>query len=252
MRSILGILVLFLSCQPCFSQELTRKTVHGKVVNDSIAIENGLVFNVNAKTGSVIDSKGYFSILAKVKDTLVFTSLGFKSKKVVLSKADITSSFYRIKLNAVANQLLAVVVYAKNGPHPEFSNTQKIVDTQYYDDKQSSPDNILMMPTGTGDPNNMDVIRVYNKIFKNLLKNNPEKRDLVSDVSFTTIAMQNVSYSFFTDKLKLKEDEVGLFLLFCENDPKSNAFTKINQQFEVMDFLITKNKEFKNIATFEK
>jgi len=252
MKSILGILVLFFSCQFCFSQVLTRKTMHGKVVNDSVAIENGLVFNLNAKTGAVIDTKGYFSVLAKVKDTLVFTSLGFKSKKIVLSEKDIASSFYRIKLNAVANQLLAVVVYAKNGPHPEFGNTQKIVDTQYYDDRQSSPDNILMMPSGTGDPNNLDVIRVYNKIFKNLFKNNPNKTDLVSDVSFTTIAMQSVSYSFFTDKLKLKEDEIGLFLLFCENDPKSKTFAQTNQEFEVMDFLITKNNEFKNIATFEK
>jgi hypothetical protein len=252
MKSIVGILILFLSCQLSFSQVLTRKTVHGKVVNDSIAVENGLVFNLNAKTGAVIDTKGYFSILAKVKDTLIFTSLGFKSKKVVLSQTDIASSFYRVKLNAVANQLLAVVVYAKHGPHPEFANSQKIVDMQYYDDRQSSPDNILMMPTGTGDPNNLDVIRVYHKIFKNLLKNNPEKQDLVSDVSFTTLAMQHVSYSFFTDKLKIKDDEVGLFLLFCENDPKSNTFSKNNQQFEIMDFLITKNNEFKNIATFEK
>jgi hypothetical protein len=252
MRRVIGVLVLFLSCQLCFSQVLTRKTVHGKVVNDSIAVESGLVFNVNAKTGAVIDSKGFFSILAKVNDSLVFTSLGFKSKKVVLSKSDIASSFYRVKLNAVANELLAVVVYATHGPHPEFANTQKIVDTQYFDDKQSSPDNILMMPTGTGDPNNMDVIRVYKKIFKNILRNNPEKVDLVADASFTTVAMQNVGYSFFTDNLKIKEDEVGLFLLFCENDPKSASFSKINQQFEVMDFLINKNKEYKKIASLEK
>jgi hypothetical protein len=231
---------------------LTRKTVHGKVVNDSIAVESGLVFNVNAKTGAVIDSKGFFSILAKVNDSLVFTSLGFKTKRVVLSKSDIASSFYRVKLNAVANELLAVVVYATHGPHPEFANTQKIVDTQYFDDKQSSPANILMMPTGTGDPNNMDVIRVYKKIFKNILRNNPEKVDLVADASFTTVAMQNVGYSFFTDNLKIKEDEVGLFLLFCENDPKSASFSKINQQFEVMDFLINKNTEYKKIASLEK
>jgi hypothetical protein len=252
MKNVLAILILFLSCQLCFSQVLTRKTIHGKVVNDSIAVESGLVFNLNAKTGALIDSKGFFSILAKVKDTLVFSSLGFKSKKVVLSEKDMASSFYRIKINAIANQLVAVVVYAKNGPHPEFANSQQIVDKQYFDDKQSSPDNILMMPTGTGDPNAMDCIRVYNKIFKNLFKNNPNKSDLVSDVSFTSVAMQSVSYSFFTDKLKLNEDQVSLFLLFCENDPKSKTIGKTNQEFEIMDFLITKNNEFKNIATFEK
>lgn len=253
MKKVLGILILFLGCQLCFGQVLTRKTVYGKVVNDSVAIENGLVFNVNAKTGVAIDNKGFFSILGKVKDTLVFSSLGFKTKKIVLSQADISSSFLRIKLNAVANQLLAVVVYAKNGPHPEFGNTQGIVDTQYYDDKQSSPDNILMIPTGTGDPNAMDCIRVYNMIFKNLFKNNPDKSDLVSDVGFTKVAMQNISYSFFTDKLKLKEDQVGLFLLFCENDPKSKTFVNTtSQEFEIMDFLYAKNSEFRNIATFEK
>lgn len=253
MKTVLGILVLFLGCQFCFGQVLTRKTMHGIVVNDSVAVENGLVFNLNSKTGAVIDEKGIFSILTKVKDTLVFTSLGFKSKKVVLSDADIAASFFRVKLNAVARELLTVVVYAKHGPHPEFGNTQKIVDTQYFDDKQSSPDNFLMMPTGTGDPNNMDVIRVYNMIFKNLFKSNPNKPDLISDVGFTKIAMQNISYSFFTDKLKLKEDQVGLFLLFCENDPKSKSFVNAtSQEFEIMDFLITKNSEFKNIATFEK
>ena len=253
MKTILGILILFLSCQPCFSQVLTRTTMHGNVVNDSVAVERGLVFNLNSKSGAVISNRGFFSILAKVSDTLVFSSLGFKSKKVVLSQGDINSSFFRIELDALANQLLAVVVYAKSGPHPEFGNTQKIVDTQYYDDNQSSADNIFMMPTGTGDPNAIDCIRVYNMIFKNLLKNNPNKADLVSDVGFTTVAMQNVNYSFFTDKLKLKDDQVGLFLMFCENDPKSKSFVNTtSQEFEIMDFLVTKNSEFKNIATFEK
>ena len=253
MKTLTGILILFLSCQLGFGQVLTRKPLQGMVVNDSVTIESGLVFNLNAKTGVLISSKGYFSVMAKVKDTLVFSSLGFKSKRIVISQTDLNSSFFRVKLDAVAKQLLSVVVYAKHGPHSDFGNTQKIVDTQYFDDNQNSPDNILMMPTGTGDPNAMDVIRVYNKIFKNLFKNNPEKADLVSDVGFTTVAMNRISYSFFTDQLKLKDDQVGLFLMFCENDPKSKTFVNTtSQEFEIMDFLITKNTEFRNITTFEK
>lgn len=251
MKNILKILLLFLSCQLCFGQMLTRKTLHGRVVNDATAIENGLVFNINAKTGGLIDNKGKFSILAKVNDTLLVTSLGFKSEKIVLSSSDVNSSFFKINLKAVANELLSVVVYAKHVPHNEFGNTQGIVDTQYFDDKQSSPDNILMIPTGTGNPNAMDVIRVYDKIFKHLFKNNPEKSDFVTDVSFTNVAMHSVSYSFFTDKLKIKDDQIGLFLLYCENDPKSKSFVDHNNQFEIMDFLITKYDAFKNIASVE-
>jgi hypothetical protein len=252
MKSMLKILVLFLGCQFCFSQVLTRSTLHGKVVNDSAGIENGLVFNINAKTGDLINNKGMFSILAKANDTLLITSLGFKSKKVVLSRSDVTSSYYKINLDAVANELLTVVVYAKHVPHTELGSSQKIVDTQYFEDSQSSPENILMMPTGTGDPNAMDVIRVYNKIFKNLFKSNPEKSDFVTDVSFTNVAMHSVSYSFFTDKLKIKDDQIGLFLLYCENDPKSKTYLDSSQQFEIMDFLINKYDTFKHIASVEK
>lgn len=251
MKNKIAILVLFLCCQVGFSQVLTRKTMHGKVVNDSITIESGLVFNVNAKTGTTIDQKGHFSILVKVKDTLVFTSLGFKTKKIVLSQNDITSSFFKVKLPAIANELTEVVVRAKKGSPPEFGNTQKIVDTQYYGDKNSSPTNNLMPPTGTGDPNNMDVLRVFNKIFKSISKNNSDNSNLVSDVGFTSAVLQNASYSFFTNDLKLQEDQIELFLLFCENDPKSKTFSQ-DQQFEIMDFLINKNQEFKKITALEK
>ncbi|WP_348822710.1 hypothetical protein [Flavobacterium aestuarii] len=230
---------------------LTRKALHGKVVNDSTAIESGLVFNINSHTGGLIDNKGLFSILAKTNDTLVITSLGFKTEKVIVRTSDFTS-YYKIKLHTVANELLSVVVYAKHVPHPELGSTQKIVDTQYYDDAQSSPNNVLMMPSGTGDPNAMDVIRVYNKVFKHLFKSNPEKTDFVSETSFTNVAMHSVSYSFFTDKLKIKDDQIGLFLMYCENDPKSKAYLDPKQQFEIMNFLINKYDTFKNIASVEK
>lgn len=249
MRNLLKIVILCLSCQLCFSQLLTRKTLHGKIVNETAMIESGLVFNLNAQTGDVIDNKGAFSILAKVNDTLLVTSLGFKSEKIVLKQADFSSSYYTISLHAVANELLNVVVYAKHVPR---FDTQKIVDTQYFDDSQSSPDNILMIPTGTGNPNAMDVIRVYNKVFKSLFKDNPGKVDFVTDVSFRSVAMHSVSYSFFTDKLKMDDDQIALFLMYCENDPKSKTYLDASQKFEIMDFLINKYDAFKNIAAVDK
>jgi hypothetical protein len=225
--------------------------MHGKIINDSEQIETGLVFNINSQTGDLIDNKGMFSILAKVNDTLLVTSLGFKSQKIVLKEADFASSFYTIKLEAVANELLSVVVYAKHVPHNDFGNTQKVVDTQYYDDAQSSPDNMLMIPTGTGDPYAMDVIRVYNKVFKKLFKDNPDKEDFVTDMSFRNVAIHSVSYSFFTNKLKMEDDQIALFLMYCENDPKSKTYLNASQQFEIMDFLINKYDAFKNIAAVD-
>ncbi|WP_035670088.1 hypothetical protein [Flavobacterium sp. 83] len=250
MKNKITLLVLCLCCQFCFSQ-LTRKTVYGQVVNDSIKLENGIVFNVNAKTGTVINQKGFFSILAKAKDTLVFSGLAFKSRRMVLTEKDMSTPLLRVKLIAFVNQLPEVVVSGNKNLNPITENSQKYVDKQYFDDTKSSPKNRTMPPDGSIE-NGVNFVRIYKDVFKVLRKNNPEKTDFTTDKGFTELTMNKVGYSFFTETLKLKDDEIGLFLIFCENDAKSKAFMKSNNEFQFMDFLVTKNKEFKRITTFEK
>lgn len=250
MKNKITLLVLCLCCQFCFSQ-LTRKTVYGQVVNDSIKLENGIVFNVNAKTGTVINQKGFFSILAKAKDTLVFSGLAFKSRKLVLTEKDMATPLLRVKLIAFINQLPEVVVSGNKNLNPITENSQKYVDKQYFDDVKSSPKNRTMPPDGSIE-NGVNFVRIYKDVLKVLKKNNPDKTDFTTDKSFTELTMNKVGYSFFTETLKLKDDEIGLFLIFCENDTKSKVFIKSDNEFQFMDFLVTKNKEFKRITTFEK
>ena len=251
MKSITGILVLCLFCQFCFGQLLTRVSLHGQVVNDSAKIEAGIVFNINSKSGTTINSQGVFSILAKVNDTLLFSSLAFKSKKIGLSKSHFSTPFLRVKLEILTKQLLEVVVYAKKNIRPIEGGSQAIVDRYYFDNEKSSLKNSTMPPDGTLE-NGMDFVRMYRDILKILKINNPERRDFISPKNFTEMIMNKIWYTFFTNTLQLKDDEIGLFLIFCENDSKSKALLKSGLEFELMDFLISKNREFKTITGFEK
>jgi hypothetical protein len=108
-----------------------------------------------------------------------------------------------------------------------------------------------MPPDGTVE-NGMDFVRMYRDILKILKINNPERRDFISPKNFTEMIMNKIWYTFFTNTLQLKDDEIGLFLIFCENDSKSKALLKSGLEFELMDFLISKNREFKTITGFEK
>ena len=92
----------------------------------------------------------------------------------------------------------------------------------------------------------------YKDVLKILRKNNPEKADFYKDTSFSELALKRVNYSFFANTLKLKDDEIKLFLVFCENDSKSRSLMAPSNQFQLIDFLISKNKEYKRITTFEK
>lgn len=242
------MLVFYLFCQICLGQTLTRKPLHGMVVNDSVNVQSGYVLNVNSNSRTFIKAQGYFDILAKTNDTLLFSSMGLKSKKVVLADKDFAVSVLRVKMNTLVNPLKEVVV-TKTTIKPNLGNIQNIIDREYFDDKQSSPDNPLM-PTEI--KYGMDIDRIGRMIWKSFFKENANKEKEVYQGDFTEIVPKRMHQFFFTNTLKLKEDEIGLFLIYCENDPKSKALLKPEAEFELIEFLVVKNEEFKRFTTFEK
>lgn len=91
-------MLLLLVGQYCIGQTQIRQSLHGQVVNDSIAVENGYVFNLNSKETTFIGGNGFFNILAKPKDTLLITSLALKSKKMILVDLDFKEKLYIEKM----------------------------------------------------------------------------------------------------------------------------------------------------------
>ncbi|QEE50903.1 carboxypeptidase-like regulatory domain-containing protein [Flavobacterium alkalisoli] len=86
MRYFVVILFLILSF-PSFAQEKKQEdstSVSGTIVNNSnmLPLENATVINVNSVKGVVTDSKGYFTLNAKVNDTIHITLIGFQPIKV--------------------------------------------------------------------------------------------------------------------------------------------------------------------------
>ena len=242
------IVVFYLFCQFCFGQTLTRKSLHGMVVNDSVNIQSGYVLNINSNSRTFIKSQGFFDILAKKNDTLLFSSMGLKPKKIILSDKDFAVSVLVIKMNTLINPLKEVVV-SRTAIKPNLGNIQNIIDREYFDDKQSSPDNPLM-PSKI--KYGMDIDRIGKMIWKSFFKENSDKEKVVYYGNFSEIVTNRMHQFFFTNTLKLKEDEIGLFLIFCENDSKSKTLLKPESEFELIEFLIIKNEEFKRFTTFEK
>ncbi|MFH6993788.1 hypothetical protein [Flavobacterium sp. FlaQc-48] len=251
MKNKLGILVVCLICQVVLGQNYSRKPLHGQVVNDSITLESGYVMNLNANIRTFISSNGLFDIMAKPKDTLLITSAAFQSKKIVLTEKNCADRLFLVQMDLVSNQLKEVVVQKDLKVKAFNKNSQAIVDTQYFDDEKSSPKNRFVY-NGTIE-NGVDFVRIFKDAKKLLKKKDVEdgaQEQEISDVAFTIYAKANFTPDFYTDTLKLKADEVDMFLLYCSVDPESKKHVKQEEKFELMDFLITKSKEFKkaNVA----
>lgn len=249
MKNKLGILVVCLFCQIVLGQNNSRKPLHGQVVNDSITLESGYVMNLNANIRTFISSNGLFDIMAKPKDTLLITSAAFQSKKIVLTEKNCADRLFLVQMDLVSNQLKEVVIQKDLKVKAFDKNSQSIVDTKYVDDQQSSPKNKFIY-NGTIE-NGMDFVRMF-KDAKKLLKKkdgeNEVKEEEASDYAFTMYAKANFTPDFYTNTLKLKKEEVDIFLLFCAVDPESKKHLKQEEKFELMDFLVTKNQEFKNVS----
>ncbi|MBA0884531.1 hypothetical protein [Flavobacterium undicola] len=249
MKTKVTILFFLLLGQLSFCQTGERKKLEGQVRNDLVPVENVIVFNVNSNLGTVVNQYGSFAVMAKVNDTLVFSSLSFKSRKIVLSEKDFIASKLIVKLDVFTNELAEVLIRAKKELNPIEGNSQKYVDLKFFDDEKSLPKNRTMPPNGTIE-NGMDFVRIYKDVLGVLRKKNPQKTDFYKETSFSEFALNKVNYSFFSNTLHLKDDQIKLFLIYCENDSKSRDLMQPSEEFKLMDFFITKNNEFKKITQY--
>lgn len=251
MKTTIKILCLLFFCQLSFGQNGNRKSLHGQFVNELALVDNGYVFNLNSKTRTFISNQGFFDILAKAKDTLLVSSPSFKSKKIVLHEKDFLKPLFVVALETQTTLLKEVIVRGKTDLKPAIGSTQKIVDMQFTDDAKSSPVNRTMPSDGTIE-NGMDFVRMFKMVSKLFKKESADQAGLNEQVDFSDVVSKGLDRYFFTNTLNLKSEEISLFLDYCESDPKSKSLLKQEDEFLLIDFLISKNEEFKRITIFGK
>lgn len=104
---ILIALILFLIFSCVASAQLID--LKGKVIGVG-EVEGIHVLNKTALQYNVTDEKGYFTIPAKVNDTIIFSGLTYKLKEVVVSKTMISKNEMNVNLVEDITQLDQVVV----------------------------------------------------------------------------------------------------------------------------------------------
>lgn len=239
--------VLYLFCQFSFGQIMPRMPLHAQIVSDSIQMKSGNVVNITSKKTTFISDDGFFDILVHTKDTLIIQGPSFKTRKWIVKEGDFAIPLIMVKVETAVNHLQEVLV--PRTIKPNLGDIQGYIDTPYFDDSYSSPENTTM-PYYTI-PNGMDFVKI-GKLVAGLFQKEPEKKELDFYENFSEAAYKCVKPEFFTNALQLKEHQVGLFIIFCENDPKSKTFLKRESKFELTDFLITKSVEFKKIIALQK
>ena len=97
-----------------WAQVSNPKILKGKVVSNAIDLEGIYVINLKSDVSTATQKGGYFDIQAKVGDTLMFSAVQFKGKKVVLIEKDFGGDLFFVKLETMINQIEEVKIIRYN------------------------------------------------------------------------------------------------------------------------------------------
>jgi len=113
--------------------------------------------------------------------------------------------------------------------------------------KQANALKVVNVYDGTIE-NGVDFVRMFKGIsnwFKNKDREPPQKP--VPPPSFKDFLSSHYDRNFYLNNLKLKPEEIELFIAYCEADARATVLAERQDVLEMADFLFEKNKAFQKL-----
>lgn len=240
--------------------QVERSVLKGKIVADSLQVENVTVKNKTANLTTMTDTKGNFRLMAKEKDTLIFSGINFHSSFLIVSHTHLTDDDLTIRLSVKINALDEIIVRPYTLTGNLETDTKKIKvktvnlnlaasDFSTPDIKYNPVDNALKNVMGTpGNAfNGIDFVQLGKGLGRLLFKPKPKpiKIEYITDKIFADAVKEKFSQQFFMETLKLKPEQIDLFLVFCDDgSTESRALLNPKKEFELIDYLLKKSEEY--------
>jgi len=240
MRVKLLTTISFFTCQLSISQ--TEKLLRGKVFSYNNPLNKVEVINKTAQTSTTTNEFGEFSILVKEQDSLLFFSKDYLFTRLKLTLKDLEKSYLIVEMSPKAEELENVVVsrsvFNKTELKKIANNREeinKIKIRKQFDDVTTK-------------------VTVYDGQIKNAINfsypifDKPKKKIEPVDDRFKKLIISSCPPEFFIKNLKITSEEKEIFIKFCDADPKSSILLEHPNILAVMDFLYSKNEEFKKLS----
>ena len=210
--------------------------------------------NTSAKRATITDAEGFFSISAKLNDTILFSAVQFKRKTLVVSRAMLESSSIIVPLEEFINELDEVVVrpYSLSGDlsrDMNSLNTEKVyvastlgLPNAYVKPITQAERKLNEATTGGGlVPLNpiMNAISGRTKYLKRVFASQEK-------YARTIRVREYYADSLFVKYLKIPENKIEDFMYFCEVDTDFSAVVDSHDKLKIWEFLKLRSTAYLN------
>lgn len=106
----LRFLFLLVFTTAAVAQGSVSPELKGMVNGDGFNVDGIYIINLATEKAAITDGEGYFVIPGLAGDTLLFSSVQYKSRRIVLMEEDFAKGLFFVKMTPIMNQLNEVVI----------------------------------------------------------------------------------------------------------------------------------------------
>ena len=240
MKYFLNFFFFFLICNLSFSQSNYRTWIKGKVLYRDSNVISANVVNNTTQEATITNEDGEFEIKVKLNDRLIFSSVQYQIRSLVINKEILQKSRIVIDVNEKVRELDEVVV----GPE----NTEKFLDLKeeefkkidYSFDKSTKIENQILKAGRFN--NGLNFISLYKAIAKS---NSKEVKPTSFSYKPSNLIREVYDDNFFITNLGIPKENISEFLLFCDEKFPSKFLLKKSNEFQLIDFLVKQSDKFR-------
>ncbi|MEN1784576.1 MAG: carboxypeptidase-like regulatory domain-containing protein, partial [Bacteroidota bacterium] len=218
-----------------------RDWLRGQVLYRGNNVVNENVVNSNTQIATITDEDGRFMIRVKSGDQLVFTAVNYELRIIKVTPEILENKRLVVEVSEKVTELDEVVVSPENQERFLQVKNEKFKGFEYETDRSTEVQNIAYESQNERIEGRLDFVNIFKAIFQS---RNQETGEGVT-LKVSEVLRQVYDDEFFVVDLSLQQEKIDAFLLYCDDRIPSQSLFKKENEFQLIDFLVTQSKNFR-------
>lgn len=223
-----------------FAQTDTREWLRGQVLYRGSNVVNENVINTNTQMATITDEDGRFMIEVKTGDQLVFTAVNYQLEIITITDAILANKRLVVEVTEKITKLDEVVISPENQKRFLEVKNEKFKGFEYEIDRSTEVQNIA----GTSQNDRIEGRLNFVNIFKAIFQSRNQDTGQTVELKVSEVLRQVYDDEFFVVDLSLPQQKIDAFLIYCDDKIPSQSLLKKENEFQLIDFLVTQSKKF--------
>lgn len=225
------------------AQDDERQILRGQVLYRNTIVPNENVINATSEMATITNDRGEFAIRVKKDDQLVFTAVNYQLRVVTVTDSILKNNRLVVEVNEKITELDEVIVTPEQQER-FLAMKSKVLQEQYeYEiDRSSEVQNAAFRENSQQQiQDGLNFVGIYKALSKLMKKEEEEEK---APLKMSEVLRQVYDDEFFVLDLKLPQDKIDAFLFYLDSKNPERTLLKKDNEFQLIDFLVTHSNTF--------